>query len=322
MADPNKSKALAGHEELVKGAEIEVLSATQPIVDKLNEWSTLAINMLPNAVVALVVFVVTMLLTRLLTRPSRWVIRRFTHNEQVISLGSIVLRLSFLLGGLFIALTVLHLDKTVTSLLAGVGVLGIALGFAFQDGAANLLAGVILSVSRYPFINGDVIKTNDYMGRVEKLELRATSLRQFTGELVFIPNKDVLQKPLINFSEAGQRRVDLEVGVAYESDLDLVRAVTLEAIAAVSGRVEDKEPEVLFTGFGGSSIDLVARLWILYDAQHDYFRARSTMVENITKAYRVHGITIPFPIRTLVPGGTKDAWRERVIADVDERGAA
>jgi small conductance mechanosensitive channel len=220
-------------------------------------------------------------------------------NIQVVDLLAGVVRIVVVGVGLFVALGILHLDKTVTSLLAGVGVIGIGLGFALQDLTANFMAGIMMSVRRYPFVNGDLIETNSVMGVVEKLYLRSTSLRKPTGELVIVPNKDIFQRPLTNFSESDKRRVDVEAGVAYREDLERVRDVVLRAARDVQPRLPEREVEVYFTSFGDSAINFVVRMWAPYKSHVEFLRARSELIIAIKRAFDAEDIKIPFPIRTL-----------------------
>ena len=119
-------------------------------------------------------------------------------------------------------LSILQLDKAVTSILAGAGIIGLALAFAFQDIAANFISGIFISF-RKPIKLGDVVKINDYMGKVEQINLRDTIILTFQGQMVIIPNKDVFQSPIENYSLLGRRRLDLVVGVSYGDDLEKVK---------------------------------------------------------------------------------------------------
>jgi len=177
-------------------------------------------------------------------------------------------------------------------------VVGLALGFAFQDLAANFISGVGLSLRR-PLQVGDLIEHGDTFGTVEDIDLRTTSVRTPTGQLVLIPNKHIYQEKVRIFTDLKIRRVDLEVGVSYGEDLELVERVTREAIEAVDPRTPDRDVEVFFKGFGGSSIDLVARFWVPFEAQRQYVKAMSDAVMAVKAAYDEHDIVIPFPIRTL-----------------------
>jgi len=111
-------------------------------------------------------------------------------------------------------LSILKLNTAVTSILAGAGIIGLALAFAFQDIAANFISGIFISFRR-PLRVGDIVKVKDYMGKVEEINLRDTILRTFQGQTVIIPNKEVFQNPIENFSRLGKRRIDLWIGVSY-----------------------------------------------------------------------------------------------------------
>ena len=201
--------------------------------------------------------------------------------------------------GLFVALGILELDKTVTSLIAGAGILTLVAGLAFQDLAANFIAGILLQL-RHPFRRGQLVKTNDFYGTVEHINLRATVIRTLTGQLVFVPNKDVFQSPLQNFSSEGRRRVDVPVGIWYGDDLARAERIAIAAVEEVPGRDPSRPVELFYEGFGDSSIDFMVRFWIPFDNREpDYLAARSEAVKRIKSAFDAQGVTIPFPIRTL-----------------------
>lgn len=267
--------------------------------DKLEAWGTGLVEMLPNMVVAMLVMVATIILARLVASLVRRGGRRASMNAQVVSLLTVMSRLGVLALGTFVALGILQLEKTVTSLLAGVGVVGLALGFAFQDIAQNLMSGVIMAV-REPFKLGDLVETHGSMGFVERLTLRATVIRNFSGQLVIIPNKDVLQSPIVNYTQTGRRRVEVEVGVHYDDDLEAAAEAAREALSGLPDCEDPDDVQVIYTGFGDSTIDMSARFWIdLGRDDADFLGARSRAVVAIRKAFAEAGITIPFPIRTL-----------------------
>lgn len=271
---------------------------TEPLLDKLEAWGGALVGMLPNAVVAVVVLLLFVLLSRYVSRVVVRGLERVIKSPQLVGLFGQIVRLGLLAAGAFVALSVLHLDKAVTSLLAGVGIVGLALGFAFQDIAANFVSGVLMAVRR-PFTVNDLVKVSDFFGRVETINLRATRLTQLSGETVIIPNKDVFQNAIVNYTETKCRRVELEVGVSYGDDLEKAKQVAIEAVRSVQPRDESRDVELFFTGFGGSSIDFQIRFWINDAEQLAYLDARSKAVMAIKQAFDDHGVTIPFPIRTL-----------------------
>lgn len=277
------------------------------LIEKLYGWMEKVVLLLPNLVVAVVVVVIFLLFSRLVEKITSRILARVSSNQQINNLLSSLVRIGIVLAGLFTALGILQLDKTVTSLLAGVGILGLALGFAFQDLAANFMSGIIMSIIR-PFKIGDVIRTNDFLGVIQAISLRSTSLKTFDGQSVLLPNKDVFGNPLINYSEDPKRRVDLRVGVSYGDNLELAREVAIEAVEAIPERIKEREVELFYSEFADSSITFEIRFWVPYHKQADYLAARSEAITRIKKAFDENRITIPFPIRTVdfgSVGGTR-----------------
>ena len=239
-------------------------------------------------------------------------IRRFIHNETLDNLFSSLIYI-FLLGiVIFIALSVLKLDKAVTSILACAGILGLALAFAFQDIAANFMSGIFLSV-RSPLSVGDIVKIKEYMGKVEEINLRDTVIRTYQGQMVIIPNKDVFQNPIENYSLLGKRRMDLAVGVSYGDDLEKVKGITIEAVKDIEGLSKDDEITMFYTDFGDSSINFVIRLWVCTTEQINFLEVKSQAIIRIKKAYDANDIVIPYPIRTMDFGikGGSDMMKSR-----------
>ncbi|MDX5435947.1 MAG: mechanosensitive ion channel [Pontibacter sp.] len=274
---------------------------------KLEAWGEQAVLMLPNIFVALLLLIITFYVAGFVRDWLEKFINRFSHSAALNNLVLTLLYIGMLLVGFFFVLNVLNLDKVVISLLAGVGIFGLALGFAFQDIAANFISGVIIAVQK-PFGVGDMIETNDYFGTIERITLRTVDIRKVTGELVKLPNKMVFENPMTNFSIYGTRRIDLEVGISYAEDLEHVQQVVIEALQDVKNRVKTRDVEVMYDAFGDSSINFKARFWVSYSRQVDYVSAKSDAIIKIKKAFDANDILIPFPIRTLdfgIKGGEK-----------------
>lgn len=225
-------------------------------------------------------------------------LKRFIHNEALDNLIGSLIYVFFIGIVIFTALSVLKLDKAVTSILAGAGILGLALAFAFQDIAANFMSGIFLSVRR-PLHVGDIVKIKDYMGKVEEINMRDTVIRTYQGQMVIIPNKEVFQNPIENYSLLGKRRIDLTAGVSYGDDLEKVLQVTIAAVKEIEGLSTEDEVTMFYTDFGDSSINYVIRFWISTLASADFLDIRSQAIMKIKRAYEQNDIMIPFPIRTL-----------------------
>lgn len=288
-------------------ASIAVMQDTfDQLVDKLEGWGNELVLMLPNLGAALLVLVGFWILSRLASKVVCNVVGRITKQETLVNLVGRLVKFIVLCVGFIIALQVLNLDKAATTFLAGAGIIGLALGFAFQDLSANFIAGVALAIRR-PMRIGDLVETNGVFGTVKHVRLRTTDLHTPEGQVVIIPNRKIFEEILTNFSTLGRRRIDLEVGVSYGDDLDKVRQVTLEAVTGLN-RLSSTEVELFFEEFGDSSINFVVRFWVAFARQPDYLKARSDAVMAIKAAFDQNGITIPFPIRTLdfgMVGGEK-----------------
>lgn len=277
---------------------MDINHAYRLITDKLILWTREFIRLLPNIFLAALILLLGFIVARAASKALQRLMRRFIPNQTLDNLFGSLIYL-FLLGVFFfIALSVLKLDKAVTTILAGAGIAGLALAFAFQDIAANFMSGILISVRR-PLNVGDIVKVKDYMGKVEEINLRDTIVRTFQGQMVIIPNKDVFQNPIENYSMLGKRRFDLNIGVSYGDDLEKVKTVTLAAVKDIPGLCRDSEITMFYQEFGDSSINFVIRLWVNSPEQPAYLQVGSEAIMRIKKAYDENDIMIPFPIRTL-----------------------
>lgn len=276
------------------------------ILNKLGSWWQSAVEMIPNLAVAILVMIATFILVSILGRFLQRFAGRVVDSEALANLLTTIMKTALICIGLFVSLSLLSLGKTVTSLLAGVGIIGLAVGFAFQDVAANFLAGVIMSV-RKPFKIDDLVRTKGYLGFVKNLNLRNTIIENFTGQRIIIPNKAVFQSPLENYGMTGSRRVDVDVGVSYDSDLAHVEQVLRDAADGLSWRMEDKEVSFWCLKFDDSAISWKVGVWMKYPGDTGFYDANHDAHLAIKKALDEADIIIPLPIRTLdIPDRTID----------------
>lgn len=276
------------------------------LAEKLSSWVEELIAMLPNLALAALVFVIGLFLSKIVRRFASRIINRVSKQLTLNNLFTSFVYILCIGITVFAVLSILKLEKAVTSILAGAGIIGLALAFAFQDIAANFISGIFITFRR-PIHIGDIVKLHDYMGTVEDINLRDTVLLTFQGQRVIIPNKDVFQNPIENYSLLGKRRMDLVVGISYGDDLEKVKRVVLEAVNKVSVKTDD-EITFFFQEFGDSSINFEVRIWINNPEQPVWLQGRSEAVMLIKKAFDQNDITIPFPIRTLdfgIKGGEK-----------------
>lgn len=258
-------------------------------------WVQKAVDFLPRLISALVLFLVGLWVAGKLSQwLGRVLQRRKTDPEATLLLRQITR------WGLILLSTLAALQQVgfeLTTFLAGLGILGFTVGFAIQDVSKNFVAGLLLLLQQ-PFDLGDAIEVNGFSGTVQSVDLRATHLRTFDGRDVLIPNSDVYTSPIVNFSRTPRRRVALEVGVAYDSDLARVRQALMEALQTVAGTLDDPAPEVAFHTFADASINLTLYFWI-DTATTNPRRALNDALEAVNTSFARYGIEIPYPIQTV-----------------------
>ena len=284
--------------------KIELKSIFSLLEERLVSWYEIVIKSIPNIIASIFIILIFIFLAKLARKVFSKVLPRISKNEAVTSLLDTIIYFIIILIGFFVSLEILHLDKTVTSLLAGAGVLGLALGFAFQEIASNFVSGIFIAF-REPYKLGDIVQLDQHFGKITNINLRTTSITTFQGLEIIIPNKHMFTKPFTNFTTTPKRRIDIEVGVSYEDDLEKVEKVTKEALLNINEIINDEEPEVFFKEVSDSSINLVARIWIHYPENQAFLKARHKAIINIKKHYDKNGISIPFPIRTIVMDKTQ-----------------
>lgn len=286
---------------------MDINKITDLLTDKLTDWVEAIIKLLPNIALAAVVMVIGIYLAKFIRKIAGKLVHKISNNVTLNNLFSSIIYFIFIGIVCFTVLSILQLDKAVTSILAGAGILGLALAFAFQDIAANFMSGIFISF-RKPLKVGDIVEVKDYMGKVKEVNLRDTVVETFQGQTVIIPNKEVFQNPIENYSYLKKRRFDLSVGVSYGDDLEKVRQITLDAVSDIAELSKEDKTQVYFVEFGDSSVNLSVRMWINTPEQSVYNKVGSEAIIKIKKAYDANDIMIPFPIRTLdfgIKGGTK-----------------
>ena len=265
-------------------------------LDKIMDWVDTFISHIPNMAVAVLVFILFFFAARF---AKRWVERLFDQSSKNDVIKNLFIGLVYycVLGlGIFIILEVLNLKTAVTSLLAGVGIIGIALGFAFQDIAANFLSGIILAY-RKPFGVSDIIKTGEYTGSVIQINIRDTVIKTFQGQEVVVPNRSIIQNPIINYTVLGERRVDLPFRASFHEDLSIIRNLALQALNSIDEIIRKNDMAIVYTGFDHSAINYEIRFWVKYQQESDFIDTQSLAIMEIKKIFDQNNISAPFTVR-------------------------
>jgi small-conductance mechanosensitive channel len=252
----------------------------------------------PVTVLTLVTFalllVITLWLARLAERGTRRAFAmRGVTEEGTPGIAARLIQYAVVLLGLGVALQTLGID--LGALFAAGAFFAVAIGFAMQNVAQNFISGIILLTER-TIKPGDVLTVDGQVVRVTRMGLRATVARTRDDEDLIIPNSTLVQNVVTNHTlRDAIYRVRSKVGVAYESDLDRVAQVLFDAATSLPGRLESREPRILLTEFGDSSVNFEISVWT-----QDPWRSRVSISElnnAIWRALREARIVIPFPQR-------------------------
>jgi len=260
-------------------------------------WHSI-VAILPNLAIALVVIFITWLVARSATKIADKLTNRTSLRPDLQNLIETLVRVGVWIFGLLIAAAVAIPGFTPAGLIAGLGVGALAIGFAFQDTFENFLAGVFVML-RDKMQIGDVIEVEGILGKVEKINLRETYIRQLSNELHVLPNSMLFKNPVKIITDAPIRRDEIMVGVSYDTDLDAAEAAIRRAMeSGIDGLVADKGVGIFAREFGGSSIDWLVQFWCDSSAPRDLRNVRTAAIKAIKKEFDAAGIDIPFPIVT------------------------
>lgn len=183
------------------------------------------------------------------------------------------------------------LGVDVGPIIAGLGVTGFIIGFAFQESLGSLAAGLMIAINK-PFKVGDFVSVAGLDGSITALDMMAVTLATGDNRKITIPNKQAWGAPIINFSALDKRRVDIAVGIAYGADISLAKKTALETIAAVPGVLADPAPMAEVTSLNDSAVALTVRAW---SKTADYWKVYFAGIQGVKEAFDRAGVAIPFP---------------------------
>lgn len=268
--------------------------------DKIQSMINGFIVLLPNIVLALIVFAILFFVARAIKR----LVKRLTRNRrQARNLGLVLGRLAqgiTILVGLFVALSIVIPTFKAGDLIQLLGISGVAIGFAFRDILQNFLSGILILLTE-PFQIDDQIVFNNFEGTVENIETRATTIRTYDGRRIVIPNSQLFTNSVTVNTAFDSRRIEYDIGIGYGDDIDLAKQLMLEAIHSVDEVLKDPAPDVLVMELAESSVNIRARWWITPPRRIDSLRSRDKVISAIKqKLYVENGIDLPYPTRQIL----------------------
>lgn len=263
--------------------------------DALQQMLTRFLAFIPDIIASVVIFFGSLVLAGFIAKGIRKAMSRRANAEITLAVMMIA-RWTIVILGTSTALE--QVGFNLTAFLAGVGIVGFTVGFALQDVSKNFIAGLLLLLQQ-PFELGDVIEVAGFTGTVLKIDLRATEMRALDGRMVQIPNGDVFTSPIVNFTRADRRRVELTMGIGYDADLSAAREVALAAIHTLEGVLQDPAPRAIFQNSRDASLKITLHYWV--DSKiTDMLDAQDAGLLAVNEAFIRAGIEIPLPTHAVV----------------------
>jgi len=262
-------------------------------MDKFQEYYDIVLQMtilyLPKIAIAAVILVVGL-----------WIVKFIVSGFNKASVKSnmdsslqhfLASLLSMALKILVVISVISMLGVETTSFVAVLGAAGLAIGFALQGSLSNFAGGVIILIFK-PFKVGDYIDAAGHSGTVNKIEVLATTLKTPDNKTIIIPNGNLSNSSVINFSAEEKRRVDFTFGIGYEDDMKKAKEIIKNIIDSDSRILQDPEPFIAIGNLGESSVDITTRTWV---EAVNYWPVYFDITEAVKEAFDKNGISIPFP---------------------------
>lgn len=264
----------------------------KPIWERLNVelLVTEFVSWLPSLLAAGLIILFFWLLFRATRSALRHLLIRTGFDPALVRMVVNVYRFAILAFGLVMAASQLGIN--VGAALAGLGVVGLTIGFAAKDSLSNIMAGFLIFWDK-PFHVGQWITVGDNYGKVAEITMRTTRVQTRDNKWVMIPNATVIDQVLINHSANGETRLQIPVGIDYSADIPNARAVILAAVQRLDYVLKSPPPAVVVNDFGASSVDLLVFVWIrnAEDEKPAFF----AVIEAVKLGLDAAGIQIPFP---------------------------
>ncbi len=310
---------------------LQTVADSNPDFDLSIVWRTIKdlgegfLARLPYLVIALIVFGVFLIVARIIKR----VVHAAGKNTRLdVMLADLLGRLAsaaITVLGLFVAAVIIFPAFKPGDLVTGLGITSVAIGFAFKDVLQNFFAGILI-LWRRPFVVGDQIRTKDYEGTVEEINVRSTRLKTYDGERAVLPNGDVYTSAILVRTAYDKRRVKFTVGIGYPDSIEEARETIRRVLRETEGVMGDPGPWVYVAELAPSSVNFTVYFWV-GSQQANVLKVSDRVATGIKNALDRAGIDMPFPHTVVLfhdATGSRegDIERERYISVRQPRGRA
>lgn len=271
------------------------------ILERLEVYYEAFLKAVPRIALAILILVAGILIVNWLTSLFQKKLRRKSHDPLMSSFLAKAIKLVLVIALFLLALQAAGLSGIAGALLATAGASAVVLGFAFKDIAENFLAGIILAFNR-PFHVNDTVQIENIFGKVKSMEFRYTKIATFDGRNVYIPNADVLTKPVYNYTEDGFYRSDFVVGIAYENDIEKAKEIIATCFEEDDNIVKDEQHEnfVAEDELAASTVNLKVFFWVTTeDFRRGTLQTRGRLIQKVKIRLEENGFNLPADIREL-----------------------
>ena len=255
----------------------------------LEVMQTRGVDLGINVVIAIAIFYVGKMVISLVVRGLHKVMQRQEVDKTLETFVCNLVRMVLLVVVVIAAIGQIGIETT--SFIAIFGAAGLAVGLALQGSLSNFAAGVLIVLFR-PYRVGDFIEAAGISGVVEQVQILTTVLKTGDNKQIIVPNGQIMDSIITNYSANDTRRVDMVVGVSYDDDLDKVRDTIKELIAAEDRILDEPACTIAVSALADSSVNFVVRPWV---KTSDYWGVMFDLTEAVKKRFDKEGITFPFP---------------------------
>lgn len=293
-----------------------VSTVEESFVDFINQF----IDSLPGIGLGLLIIILGFLIATAIGNFARKRIDKRTHDPLMSRFLGRTIKITFVLVAIMIGLKAAGLGYIATGILTAAGASALVLGFAFRDIGENFIAGVILAFSR-PYDVDDTVQIGENFGKVKSLEFRYTKLKTFDGKDVYIPNSDVLTKPVTNYTEDGFYRWEFIVGIAYENNISEAKIAILNSLNAEPDVISDEEHEnfVIEDELATSTVNLKVFFWVdTTDFRRGALITKGNVIRNVKEALEKGGFNMPADIQEIKLYGDEKDFPVRFAKDDKE----
>tara|TARA_R110002074_G_scaffold197610_15_gene365035 strand:- start:28635 stop:29534 length:900 start_codon:yes stop_codon:yes gene_type:complete len=288
--------------------------STITISESIASFYNQLIQQLPGIGMGILIIILGLLLGTFIGNVVKKRISNKTRDPLMSTFLGKAIKYIFIIIAIMLALEASGLGAIAAGILTAAGASAVVLGFAFKDIGQNFIAGIIMAFGR-PFDIDDTVEIGENFGKVKALEFRFTKLKTFDGKDVYIPNSDVLTKPVTNYTEDGFFRWDFIVGIAYEDNIEGAKATIMEALRKEPNVIEDDEHQnfVSEEALATSTMNLKIYFWVdTTDFRRSALITKGNVIRNVKESLMEAGYYLPADIQEIKLYGKETEFAVRM----------